>query len=408
MTAPAAVDTLAAALGPDAVRTSDLAHYEIDGRTPDCVVTPRSPEEVARALAAAGAAGLAVIPVGGGTMLSWGNVPARYDLALDLTALNRVVEYAPEDLTVTVEAGVRLADLNARLAERRQFLPFDPPEAAGATVGGVVAANATGPSRHAYDAPRDRLIGVTAALTDGSLAKAGGRVVKNVAGYDLCKLYCGSMGTLGVIVSMTFKIAPLPRADVTWGAPFASAAEAARAAFAATDRGLALRSLEALSPAAAARLGLERAWTLLARCSGGAAAVERSTAELAKLAPGKAAGADLWRRYAGLTADAPVVLRLSTLPSRTTALLEQLSDRTIASATLAHGLVRVALEEDEPALRGAVERDGAWTFERAPAGLKREMDIWGPLPPAFEVMRRLKREFDPAGTLSPGRFAGRL
>lgn len=406
--APAAV--LAEALGADRVETANLAPYEVDGLLPSCAVKPRTQEEAARALAAANAARLAVIPFGAGTTMGFGNIPRRYDVALDLRGLQRVVEYTPEDLTVTVEAGLSLADVNARLAGHRQFLPFDPPCGDDATIGGIVASNATGPSRHQYDAPRDRLIGVTVALADGRLTKAGGRVVKNVAGYDLCKVYCGSMGTLGVIVAATFKVAPLPRAEAIWAAPLPSARQAFAAGFTALDRPLSLRALEVVSPAVATSAGLPRAWSLVAWCAGEPAAVERSLRELDGLAPGVARrDVDIHRLTAWPKDATNVVLRASVLPSDIERALEGLPETAQATVTLAHGFARIGLDGDCTELRTRVEQlGGTWAFERAPLDVKRALDVWGPTPPAFAVMERLKREFDPFGTLAPGRFVGRL
>ncbi|HXF50708.1 MAG TPA: FAD-binding oxidoreductase [Dehalococcoidia bacterium] len=410
MTSTAPPDVFAGTLGADRVETADLARYEVDGLRPSCAVTPRSPEEAARALAAANGAGLAVIPFGAGTMMGFGNIPARYDVALDLRGLQRVIEYTPEDLTVTVEAGLRLSDVNALLAKRGQFLPFDPPCGDHATIGGIVATNVAGPSRHQYDAPRDRLIGITVALADGRLTKAGGRVVKNVAGYDLCKLYCGSMGTLGVIVAATFKVAPLPREEAAWVAALPSARDAFAVGFTALARPLALRALEVISPALAVSAGLERAWSVVAWCAGEPAAVARSLRELDGLARGKALRDIDARRLTSWPADwAAVVLRLSLLPSDIEEALEDLPETAIAAVTLAHGVARVGLHADHPELRARVERlGGTWAFERAPLDRKRALDVWGPPPPAFAVMERLKREFDPRGTLSPGRFVARL
>src|ERR687883_1494657 len=136
--------------------------------------------------------------------------PRRLDQIIETTGLNRVVEYEPADLTVTVEAGMRFAELQQRLAEEGQFLALDPPAAEGATIGGVIATNASGPLRFAYGTARDLVIGTRVANPDGTLTRAGGRVVKNVAGYDLTKLYIGSLGTLGVIVELSFKLAPIP------------------------------------------------------------------------------------------------------------------------------------------------------------------------------------------------------
>ncbi len=408
-TSTAVASALRAAL-PEGVVGPATEAYEIDGLRPSCAVRPRSIDEVAAAMGAASASRAAVIPLGGMTLASVGNIPARYDVALDLTALDRIVEYSPEDLTVTVEAGARLADLNAALAERGQFLPFDPPVGEGATIGGIVAANATGPSRHAYDAPRDRLIGISTVHADGTVTKAGGRVVKNVAGYDLCKLYCGSMGTLAVIVSATFKVAPLPRAEKTYAAAFGSAHEAAAFAFHAIDSGLALRSVEVVSPAAARSLSAGDGWTALLRCSGGPAAVERSLSDLRTMRPdGRIVGEDVWTRYPALDASAPVVLRLSPPPSDVAEALTVAGPDAVATATLAHGIARFALPDDRPDLREFARlRGGAWVLERAPLDLKSALDVWGPARSDFDLMRRVKREYDPAGVLSPGRFVGRL
>ena len=217
------------------------ASHAVDGLAPGCAVEPLTVEELCAALRDASERGAAVIPWGAGRHMSLGNVPTRYDVALRTTKLDRVIEYEPADMTVAVEAGITMGRLQSLLAERGQFLPIDAP--ADATVGGVLSAGVSGPSRHAYGLPRDWLLGCRMALADGTAIKGGGRVVKNVAGYDMPKLFVGSLGTLGVIVEATFKVAPLPVAQETLLANFPSLEAAADAARAADERSLALRAV---------------------------------------------------------------------------------------------------------------------------------------------------------------------
>ncbi|MBF8286481.1 MAG: linked oxidase-like protein, partial [Dehalococcoidia bacterium] len=203
---------------------ADVAAFAVDGLTPQAAVAPSSYEQVAAVMRYAHAEGLAVIPWGGGAHIHVGNVPARYDIALGLSRLNAVVEHEPADLTATVQAGMTLSELQGRLGGAGQLLPLDPPGGERATIGGILAANASGPWRHAFGSARDMTIGLRVVTAEGRITRAGGRVVKNVAGYDLCKLYIGSLGTLGVIVEATFKVASLPREQRAAVATFATAA----------------------------------------------------------------------------------------------------------------------------------------------------------------------------------------
>lgn len=190
-----------------AVRPTD---YAISGAAPREVVRPATREEVAETLKRASRDGLSVVPWGGGTSLPRERAPERYDLALDLSGLGRIVEHEPEDFTITVECGVTIAALRAHLATHHQELPLEAAHADRATVGGVIAANASGPRRYRFGSPRDRILGARFALGDGTLARTGGKVVKNVAGYAVHRLACGSRGALLAIVEASFKLAPLP------------------------------------------------------------------------------------------------------------------------------------------------------------------------------------------------------
>jgi glycolate oxidase FAD binding subunit len=197
----------------------DPAQYAIAGAIPSLASRPAAREEAAEALAAAARDRLAVVPWGGGVSLPRERAPERYDLALDLTALDHMVEYQPEDTTLTAECGATLASLRATLAARGQELPLEGARPERATLGGLLAANASGPRRLRFGAPRDRILGARFALSDGTLARSGGRVVKNVAGYAIHRLLCGSRGGLAVLLEASLKLSPVPakRAALVFG-----------------------------------------------------------------------------------------------------------------------------------------------------------------------------------------------
>ena len=381
------------------------AAFAVDGLTPQAAVAPATYELVAEVLRYAHAEGLAVIPWGGGTRMHVGNTPAHYEIALSLSRLNAVVEHEPADLTATVQAGMTLRALQERLAAAGQLLPLDPEGGERATIGGIVAANAWGPWRHAHGSARDMTIGLRVVTAEGQLTSAGGRVVKNVAGYDLCKLYTGSLGTLGVIVEATFKLAPLPRATATISPACESAAAACELSSTLLRRGLALRGI-ALSTASAA-------WALVLDLAGTPAAVERSRREIAALAGiADAASLDPFPEDASLLCKAPV------LPSRLPALIDALRalpapPRVLAYPTLGVCYAAWPSPGDTEAIAGAA-RDlaaaagGTLVLERCPLEMKGRVDVFGEPPPSFGLMRRVKEQFDPKGVLSPGRFVGRL
>ncbi|MCH7713672.1 MAG: FAD-binding oxidoreductase, partial [Chloroflexi bacterium] len=217
------VAQLTAILGPDAGVADDLlGGYAVDGLVPQTAIRPATRQAVSQTMAWAFSENLAVLPRGGGTQMALGNIPGKMDLVLDLRRLDAVLDFQPEDLTVTVEAGIALTTLQDALAQGGMFLPLEAPLAQKATAGGILAANTSGPRRFAYGLPRDWLIGIAVVSANGTETKAGGKVVKNVTGYDLNRLYTGSLGTLGVIVEATFKLAPLPAHSQALAAPFDS------------------------------------------------------------------------------------------------------------------------------------------------------------------------------------------
>ncbi|MHB8377179.1 MAG: FAD-binding oxidoreductase [Dehalococcoidia bacterium] len=402
--------------------------YAVDGMLPDVVVTPVSIEQLQACLSEAGTRGLAVIPFGGGAHMALGNTPAAYDVALALGRLDRIVAHEPADLTVTVEAGVRLDTLQAALAQHGQFLPLDAPGDGRATVGGVLAANAQGALRHAFGTARDWVIGIKVVQADGTLVKSGGRVVKNVAGYDMGKLYVGSLGTLGVIAEVTFKLAPLPAAEATVVAACPSPHAAATLLFAAHDAGLALHAAELLSPGAAQVVLGDARWSALFRVAGGARAVERTLRELRALAAGMQATcatcepASVARAWHDAFAPRALSLRVSVLPSAVPGAIEEIESAlggasALLSSTVSAGLIRARVSPGDDAhglalvdtVRVLAARcDGTLVVEAASPSVKREMDVFGPTRTDFAIMQRLKDELDRRRTLAPGRFAGRL
>jgi glycolate oxidase FAD binding subunit len=390
---------------------------EIDGVTPAAQVTPSTPEELAQALREADASGKAVVPVGGATQLGLGMPPRSVDLALHTAGLNRIVEYEPADLTVTVEAGVRFNDLQAALGEQGQFLALDPAVEADATIGGIIATNASGPLRFSYGSARDLVIGTRVANPDGSLTRAGGRVVKNVAGYDLNKLHIGALGTLGVIVELSFKLAPIPPALATVVGEFGSLDGVAAAV------GAVLHS--PLSPLGIEVLG--EAKQLVFRIGGYDTAVDRQIRELRVLIAGHG-GTPIdvpdafWEDLSAARRQAmerQVVVKAAVPIAQSSALVELLEQQLaplspVVWAHAGNGVAHAACDAPTDAsvlaaLRAAVRRLGSnasLLIMRCPAQLKRQIDVWGEPGSSVALMRAIKAKLDPCGTLNPGRYVG--
>jgi len=431
---PAFLDKLRGVAGRDGVLTGvELSRYAVDGRVPGCAVFARSVDEVVAVVQLAAGAGIPVIPWGGGTAAGVGAPPPVAGLVLGLTRLARLVEHEPGDLTATVEAGMTLAALQEALRARGQWLSLDPPDAERATVGGVLAANAWGPRRHLYGTARDLLLGLTVVTADGEIVRGGGKVVKNVAGYDLPKLFIGSHGTLGIIVEATFKLRPRPDDERLVAVGFARLADAGAAARTLLGSDLVPCTVDLLDAAAAATLPVEPVPTLVVGFDGLREQVEWQVAELARLVAPLGGGAparldgQAWTRLSGAAraaGTAVAVMTLSVLPAGVAATMEEggrrARERGFQSAWSAHagvGAVTAALHSDreslDPAPVMAVLRDwraaaqagaGHATLVRAPLAVKADVAAWDDPGGAGRIMQRIKAQLDPRNILNPGRF----
>jgi glycolate oxidase FAD binding subunit len=399
------------------------AEIRLDGYAVPRVETPATGADVAQLLAEAAEQGSAVIPVGGGTRLGLGNPPTSADLAISMAGMNRVLSHEPEDLTLSVEAGVTIADLQQALGERGQWLPIEAPLIEQATIGGLIATAFSGPRRLGSDSLRDLIVGISVAHPTGAVSKAGGTVVKNVTGFDMMRLYHGSLGTLGVIVSANFKVLPRPRAEATRFTVHDSidtALAAARQLLNVRGRPVAMEILQS---------DASGQWLMAARYEGREGTV-RIMVDEAGAATGRterildgAESAVWWQEYvdfysSGIVPDR-VVARASCRPRAVHDLAA--SARTAmtgirgASIRVSPGLGRIDVAM--PADGVPSDRRENWftllgehaeslVLYDAPPEWKVDFDVWGPQPETIDLMRSLKEQFDPGRVLNPGRFAG--
>ena len=353
---------------------------------------PRTREQLCEALAAAAEAGTPVRLRGAGTKAGWPPPAPPAAIELSTAGLGQIVEHNAGDLTAVLEAGVPLAEAQSLFAKENQRLALDPPDH-GATIGGVVASGDTGPLRGRYGGPRDLVVGMRLALSDGTLAKTGGKVIKNVAGYDIAKLFGGSFGTLGAIVEVSVRLHPV-------------APETATAIGVARDGGELARGAAAIGQAALEHHGIDIRWrsgrgTVLARFAGAAPRPQAEAAERLLRAEGLATEiADddeaLWDEQRAAQRG-PLVVKVSALPTRLPELLEaadELGGSVVGRAALGLSWMRF----DEPSAAGVerLRRDFVAVVQDRPADL--DVDPFGPIDPRTrELMRRVKERFDPAG-----------
>lgn len=381
------------------------ASASIDGLSPRAVAHARSVDEIVDAIRSANEAKEAVVLRGGGTRLSIGDAPERYDVCLDLSGLSGVVRYEPEDFVITIRAGTTLAELADVLSPHRQRWPIEAGAHERATIGGTLASAAGGASRLRYFHPRDWVLGLEAVLGDGTRTRAGGRVVKNVTGYDLTKLYAGTFGTLCCITEVTLKLAAIPERTLTLRADAIDLGHAYKATRALLVSGLPLDALAVLSGPIAERFAAPTWNAVWVRLAGSHSVVERLRAEVDAHLPFVEDRDDVWPRLAGLPLEQDTSLRLSwpagaiePYPGAAGGLLYPGLETLHAFSTDgAYEVLR--LREILESLGGAV------VVERAPTALRRETGTWGTprTPPA--IARALKQRFDPNDVLAPGRMA---
>jgi glycolate oxidase FAD binding subunit len=435
-----------------------LAAYEIDGKIPSAAMRPATAAEVAAIVKFAASEKLAIVASGARTKLEMGFAPSRYDLALDMTRLDRVSAYDPGDLTLSVEAGVPLHALGQTLAEHRQFLPLAVPFMSQTTIGGLIASGVDSPLRQFYGSARDFLLGMEFVTGEGATAKSGGRVVKNVTGYDIHKLMIGSLGTLGVITRVNFKTFPMPIRSRGFVARFASAERAFDMRNRIARSALRPLTMEIVSPRVAELFESEAAsryepapmpsqvisrteWALTVGYAGNDEVLKRCSADLERMAEeagatGAVVLADTLRPafnrkrefipIALGSSPAATIVKMSVLPMHMASLLgsaqRAAESNALPWAAMARGLgviyfALLPLDRAEDAkARSAKVTDaiyaacaalgGHLTIPWCPTEWKSALKIWGPPRADFALMQKVKRVFDPQGVLSPGRFVG--
>ena len=372
------------------------ATLSIAGVTPRAMLTPADRVELASIVRDLYAAGRTFAFAGGGTELELGNPPRELDTVVRTTALGRVIDYSPEDQTITVEAGMRIAALDAVLAQHDQVLPIDVGDRQNATIGGAIATNAFGARRHRYGSIKDLIVGIEIVRPDGVTARGGGKVVKNVAGFDLPKLMVGSLGTLAGIASATFRVFPKP--ERTQAVIVRTAPESALYAALMADR--------SLDPVAVAHYPALGGFVLT--FAGLPAAVEQQLAHAGALATThgvaiEALGNAEIERSAAIesavrtSGDWRWTTRTSA-PPRVPLALE------VRYPTL--GVTLASADDDAPLENLVAQRGTAVVFRAMPPRARGRIDAWGEPPPAFPLMRALKNNFDPKGLCNPGRFVG--
>ena len=374
--------------------------------------SPATLEDVSGALRACNEAEAPVRFLGGGTKLEWGAPADDVEVEISTTALDRIVEFNPADLTAVVEAGARLEDAQALFAEESQMLAIDPPSGGGATVGGIVATNDSGPRRHRYGAVRDLVVGMSIVLADGTIAKSGGRVIKNVAGYDLAKLFCGSHVTLGMIGRVAVRLHPHPPRNLTVRVESEDHDMLGRAtstlmhlplemdcldAYWADGRGESLARFGGVAPEG--------------RAEAGAAALRKEGIECEIVEDDD----PLWtrNREAQRSADGMVV-KVSALPGEVSLVLREVRSRNAMAVMRAGlGLAYVSLRGDHSDLIGALDEMRRSLAPRscvvldAAEEIRAKVDVWGAVDAGgLAVMRRLKQRFDPQRICNRGIFIG--
>ena len=417
-----------------------LAAYSFDRHVPKAVVLPASVQEIQDVLQFAAKRDLSIIPAGAGTKLGIGNLPQKVDVVLVTTHLNSVVEYEPADLTVTVEAGIRLKDLQTVLAQHRQYLAMNPPYADQCTIGGIVATNTSGSIRLRHGTARNQVLGLRVVRADGTVVKSGGKVVKNVAGYDLNKLYIGAFGTLGIITEVTLKLAPIPVRQAILTADFQNLQDAA-------DTGLSVVGSQTLPMLVNLFINPESTLLksdkdqgplvkkLVVGFGGDPETVSWQLTQVQEIMEQNGAvgvtviEGESQQHLQAAVQEFPadnrntetVIVKLNLKRTDIAGIASQIVDADWAAdvqmmALLGSGVlyltIPAASDTDFQTLADALTQlrqsvmvvQGNLIIEAAPPELKRHIDVWGSAEGTLRLMKQIKAKFDPEGLLNPGRF----
>jgi len=428
-----------------------LQAYALDGRRPKVIVSPKTADEVSKIVAYANQEHLALVPMGNGTKTGMGGIPKTMDIVLLTTRLNRITDCDIDNLTLTAESGITLSQVQRHLAKEGKgyFLPLDPPFTDKATLGGIVATNSSGPKRLTYGTARDLIIGMKAVFPNGDLVVSGGKTVKNVSGYDMCKLLIGSFGTLGIICEITFKLLPLPEREASLLVPFKTLDEANGFVETITHSQLLPASIETLNALAVRKmkyhlpLPSDGNYVVAIGLEGVAESTERQISDMGNI--GKKHGAlepmalDSERHHAfwnalrdfsgGLAKRYPeyVALKSNFLISKCGQMIgsyEKIAKGVgMDCAFISHSgsgiLYTYVLGNQESRSRTeslikfikkltseAAKNEGNLVIESSPSLVKKKVDPWGKSRSDAPMMRRIKKQIDPAGILNPGRFVG--
>jgi glycolate oxidase FAD binding subunit len=417
---------------------TELEHYKVDTRKPTLVVFPGNTEEISEIMKIASSSTLSIIPWGGGTKIGFGREPSKADIIICTRRLNRILEHEAGDLVATAECGAQLKEFQGVLRGKNQFLAIDPPhEESGATLGGIIATNDSGPRRLRFGTMRESLIGIKVVRSDGCIVKGGGKVVKNVAGYDLPKLYIGSLGTLGIIVEGTFRLYPTPEISETCLVIFPTPEKSQEVVLSILNSPLVLTSLEVLNQpllnAISDRLNLDSKrdmYAIAVRIESIEKAVREQISKL-ELISGEGIllegniEENLWQEIREfpwrITEKNRAVCKASVLITDVAIFLRAVEElakesglKIYASGQGGTGVLIIAIEGEISLIVKAIKSlrslvntlKGALVIKEAPSSLKSQVGVWGEIGTSVKIMERLRNLLDPHCILNPGRFVG--
>jgi glycolate oxidase FAD binding subunit len=412
-----------------------LKAYGLDGKKPKVVISPGTIDEVSKVVAFSNEQHLTIIPRGNGTKMGMGRIPKKMDIILSTKHLNRITDFDYDNLTISVESGITLKEVQDRLAREGKgyFIPLDPAFTDRATLGGIAATNSSGPKRLLYGTARDLTIGMKIVFPNGDMVVSGGKTVKNVSGYDMCKLLIGSYGTLGIICEMTLKLLPLPEKEATLWVPFKRLEEVDKFVHEIKGSQLLPASIEILNSMAVKKIGLEGVAESIDRqiTEIGHMVEKHGALEIVTLSSEKhnafwIALRNFSKRLAG---DYPNLLSLKSniLISECGEMVGEYEKITrkfgmdcafvchsgsgiLYSYVLTGKSWRSKIESLIEFIRRlsseAVKHGGNLVVESSPLLIKKKVDVWGQSRDDYRVMRRLKEQIDPTGIFNPGRFLG--